>query len=210
MRSAAVYAAILLSFGLWYVMFVAQPLNFWLMMSLSTGLLSAISFACGSPLFSRDEFNWFNWVLGAASAATLYGVFWLGHQGLILVEGSLPQLLPDRAGSLRAIYANRGTLPPELVAALLFFPIGFGEELFWRGFVQRHFGRMWNRRTAFLVTTLLYTSVHLSTGNPVLILAALVCGVCWGALYWLTGNLLPVVVSHMLWDPFIFIIRPIM
>jgi membrane protease YdiL (CAAX protease family) len=63
--------------------------------------------------------------------------------------------------------------------------------------------------TAYFVTILLYAGIHLPTKNPVLILAALTCGVFWGGLYWATGRLVPVLVSHMLWDPAIFVIFPI-
>ena len=62
---------------------------------------------------------------------------------------------------------------------------------------------------AFVLTALLYTAIHVPTGNPVLILAALTCGLFWGGFYRATGRLVPVLVSHMLWDPFIFVIMPI-
>jgi hypothetical protein len=92
---------------------------------------------------------------------------------------------------------------------LLFFPIGFGEEIFWRGYVQRGFAEKWSGRRAFILTTLLYTAVHLPTGNTVLIAAALTCGLFWSGVYFATGRLLPVLISHMLWDPAIFIVWPI-
>ena len=84
-----------------------------------------------------------------------------------------------------------------------------GEEVYWRGFVQRYFSGKWGSTMAFLVTLILYTGVHLPTGNPVLILASFVCGAYWGALYCMSGSLVPVLISHMVWDPLIFIISPI-
>jgi membrane protease YdiL (CAAX protease family) len=127
----------------------------------------------------------------------------------VLVSRFFPALLPDPAGNIASVYANLGGLSPGLVAFLLFFPIGFGEEIFWRGFVQRRFRERWSARSAFVLTALLYTAIHFPTGNPVLILAALTCGLFWGGFYWATGSLVPVLVSHMLWDPFIFVILPI-
>jgi len=203
------YLGVFLAFVLWFVMFVARPLNFWLMMSFSTSLLAALSFIFGSPLLSREEMTWKNILLGLLSAALLYAVFWVGNQFLILVSGLFPSLIPDRAGNINAVYANRGVLSPVLVGTLLFFPIGFGEEVFWRGFVQRRFSVKWTPAAAWIVTTLLYAAVHLPTGNPVLILAALTCGAFWGGLYMATGTLVPVLVSHMIWDPVIFVIWPI-
>lgn len=207
--SLAVYLGILLAFVLWFVMFVIRPLNFWLMMSFSTSLLAALSFAFGRPLIPRQEVTGSNILLGILSAALLYALFWVGNQVLVFISHILPSLIPDRAGNINAVYANRGALSPVLVGILLFFPIGFGEEVFWRGFVQRRFSSRWTPWTAFIVTTFLYVAVHLPTGNPVLILAALTCGLFWGGLYIATGRLMPVLISHMVWDPVIFVIRPI-
>jgi len=206
----AAYASIALAFVLWYAMFVIRPFNFWLMMSFSTSVLACIAFAFGRPLFQKQEWSGKNLAIGFASAALLYGIFWLGNQVTIWVAENLPSLLPNRSEDLTAVYANRGALPPALVGALLFFPIGFGEEVFWRGFIQRFFLAKWNGPKAFTVTALLYVLVHLATGNPILIAAAFACGVFWSGLYWATGSLVPVLVSHMLWDPFIFILYPIM
>ncbi|MFH1480833.1 MAG: type II CAAX endopeptidase family protein [Pseudomonadota bacterium] len=208
-KEKSVYWSILLAFGLWYGMFVWRPFNFWLMMSLSTSLLILISCCYGHPLLQKSELTGRNILLGIFSAVVLYFLFWVGNHVLIFIADFFPRMLPDRSGNLNAVYANMGELSPVLVGALLFFPIGFGEEIFWRGFVQRHFSRRWSGRTAFIVTTLLYTCVHLPTGNPVLILAALTVGLFWGGLYWATGSILPVLVSHMLWDPAIFVVWPI-
>jgi membrane protease YdiL (CAAX protease family) len=203
------YLSILLAFALWIIMFVLRPLNFWLMLSFSTSLLGSIALSQARPLLRKKELNLRNVLLGFLMAGLLYAIFWLGNRLLILVSALFPVLLPDRSGNIASVYANLGSLPPALVGALLFFPIGFGEELFWRGFVQRRLAEAWNPAAGFAVTLLLYTGVHLPTGNPVLILAAFACGAFWGGLYWLTGRLFPVLVSHMLWDPAIFVIWPI-
>jgi hypothetical protein len=208
-RDNRLYWSILLAFVLWVVMFVFRPLNFWLMLTFSTSLLAGLSYAFGRPLIRPAERTWENVLWGTLLAGALYGIFWIGNQGLILISHVFPEILPDRLGKINAVYANVGALPPALVGMLLFFPIGFGEEIFWRGFVQRRFNEKWNGRSAFILTTLLYTGIHLPTGNPVLIAAALTCGLFWGGVYWATGRLVPVLVSHMLWDPAIFIVWPI-
>jgi membrane protease YdiL (CAAX protease family) len=207
--SPGLYLGVFLAFALWIVMFIVRPLNFWLMMSFSTSLLAAISFIFGRPLIFREELTWKNIFLGILAAGALYAVFWTGNEALIFISRFLPTLIPDRAGNINAVYANRGILSPLLVGILLCFPIGFGEEIFWRGFVQRRFSLKWSPLSAWLITTLLYVAVHLPTGNPVLILAALTCGAFWGGLYAVTGRLVPVLVSHMVWDPVIFVIWPI-
>jgi hypothetical protein len=203
------WPSIVLAFVLWIVIFVFRPLNFWILLTFSTSLLAAIAFAIGRPLIPSREFTAKNLLLGILLAALLYAIFYVGNQFLVLVSRLFPALLPDPAGNIASVYANLGGLSPGLVAFLLFFPIGFGEEIFWRGFVQRRFRERWSARSAFVLTALLYTAIHLPTGNPVLILAALTCGLFWGGFYWATGSLVPVLVSHMLWDPFIFVILPI-
>jgi membrane protease YdiL (CAAX protease family) len=203
------WPSIVLAFVLWIVIFVFRPLNFWVMLTFSTSLLAAIAFALGRPLLPSREFTAKNLLLGILLAALLYAIFYVGNQFLVLVSRLFPALLPDPAGNIASVYANLGGLSPGLVAFLLFFPIGFGEEIFWRGFVQRRFRERWSARSAFVLTALLYTAIHFPTGNPVLILAALTCGLFWGGFYWATGSLVPVLVSHMLWDPFIFVILPI-
>jgi membrane protease YdiL (CAAX protease family) len=179
------------------------------MLTFSTSLLSAVAFVLGRPLLSGREFTVKNLLLGILLAALLYGVFYAGNRFLMIVSRLFPSLLPDRAGNIASVYANLGGLSPIVVGLLLFFPIGFGEEIFWRGFVQRRFSERGTATSAFVVTTLLYTAIHVPTGNPVLILAALTCGLFWGGVYWATGSLVPVLVSHMLWDPLIFVLWPI-
>jgi membrane protease YdiL (CAAX protease family) len=204
-----IWVGIGLAFVLWFVMFVLKPFNFWVMLTFSTSLLSAMAFVLGRPLLAAREFTARNILAGVILAALLYALFTLGNQFLMMVSRLFPSLLPDRAGNIASVYANLGGLSPVFVGLLLFFPIGFGEEIFWRGFVQRRFRERGSATSAFVLTTLLYTAIHVPTGNPVLILAALTCGVFWGGVYRATGSLVPVLVSHMLWDPFIFVIMPI-
>ena len=51
--------------------------------------------------------------------------------------------------------------------------------------------------------------MHIPTENVMLVLAALTCGLFWGALYWKTGSIIPGLISHMVWDPLIFVLFPI-
>jgi len=200
--------SIILAFALWYATFIVKPFNFWLMMTFNTLLLSAVSFCWGGHFFRWREWSLRNILVGVGAAAVLYGIFFTGHHMLVWAGNNMG-ILPHRAENLNSIYANREIISPALIAALLFFPIGFGEEIFWRGFVQKFFQQKWGKAAAFIVTLVLYTGVHVPTANPVLILAAFICGAYWGGLYCFTGSLVPVIVSHMVWDPFIFIIFPI-
>lgn len=203
------YATLGVTAVLWYLMFVVQPFNFWVMMTCSTAFLGAIALLGGRNLIKKRDMTLANIVLGILSAIALYGVFWLGNEATRLFETLWPVLFSHRAAHLAAIYGNQGSVSPFAIGLLLLFPIGFGEEVYWRGYIQRRFGGRWGAKHAFLVTTLVYTAVHVPTGNVMLILAALTCGLFWGALYWKTGSIIPGLISHMVWDPLIFVVFPI-
>lgn len=192
----------MLAFVLWYVMFVRPPLNFWLLMSISTSVLAIISLMLRFPPIEPEELNWKHFWIGALSAIVLYIVFIVGNR----VSGLF---IPGKASQLAEIYNRRQSLPYSIVAMLLFFPISVGEELFWRGLVQRVATIRWGWRNGFLFTVFFYTAVHVVTGNIVLIEAAFVCGFFWGLLYWRTNSIVPCLISHMLWDPLVMVLLPI-
>ncbi|PIR17607.1 MAG: CPBP family intramembrane metalloprotease [Deltaproteobacteria bacterium CG11_big_fil_rev_8_21_14_0_20_49_13] len=194
--------SIVIAFVLWFIMFVLKPFNFWVMMSTSTSMLIVISYLFGRPLFKEEELNLKNISLGIASAMALYLVFWTGKK-------LLPFFVPTHAENLGAVYGNMGYAPAFVVAILLFFPIGFGEELFWRGYIQKKFSDNLGKYPGLIITAAIYTAVHIPTLNPVLILAALTCGLFWGYLYLLTDSLVVVLISHMIWDPLVFAVFPL-
>jgi membrane protease YdiL (CAAX protease family) len=86
--------------------------------------------------------------------------------------------------------------------------IGPGEELFWRGFLQRNMSLQFGRILGFILTTVVYAGVHVASGNIMLVLAALVCGIFWGWLYLRYQSMIINVVSHTLWDISVFMLFP--
>ena len=144
----------------------------------------------------------FTCLLGIAIAAVLWGVFYVGD--------ILSQLLFSFArAQVNLIYNIKGGISPTLLAMLLLFVIGPAEEIFWRGYVQRTLVKFRSPFVAFLLTTACYTAVHLPSGNFMLIMAALVCGITWGGLYWLMPNQLrAIIISHALWDAAAFVWLP--
>jgi hypothetical protein len=92
---------------------------------------------------------------------------------------------------------------------LLIFPIGPGEELYWRGLIQRAFSDKKGAYIGLSVASLAYALVHIPTFNLPLILTALIGGLVWGSLYKFTNSLTPGIVSHVLWDLMIFVLLPL-
>lgn len=194
---------ILLAFVLWFLMFVVKPFNFWLSMAVSTSVLSVISFAHYRDHFRKD-YNYVKEIsIGIASAVILYGVFFSGK---IILDNI--GIIPNHEQNISGVYANKGILPGWLIAVLLFFPVGFGEEIFWRGYLQRKFSEKYGKSIALVITVFFYTAVHIPTLNPVLLLAAFLVGIFWGLMFNWRGNIVAALVSHMVWDPVIFIILP--
>ncbi len=202
---APVAAAVGLAFVLWAVIFVLRPGNFFLLMAGGTSLLAALAWFLQGGVPKRADLTPRHVLLGLGAALLLYVLFVAGNAGLKLMHAWWG-LFPDRLRHLDAVYANRGSLPPALVGLLLVFPIGFGEELFWRGFVQARLAQRLGRWPGCGLATALYVAAHLCTGNPVLLLAALVGGLFWGGLYAQTGSLTLVLAAHMAWDPLIFVL----
>lgn len=193
---------------LWYIMFGWRPLNFWLEMSASTLLLSVLAFVVsgrfvGDRIISRKDFTTTSLLLGVGSALLLYAIFWVGD----LISG---YLFTFKSSQVLAIYANRDEASPALVGLLLLLVIGPGEELYWRGLIQRALSARFGAYQAWIATAVVYALVHIWSFNFMLIMAALVGGLFWGWLYLRTKNLWTMLISHAVWDVAIFILFPIM
>ncbi|MCR5850197.1 MAG: CPBP family intramembrane metalloprotease [Bacteroidaceae bacterium] len=182
-------------------------INFWVCMTASAIVLMCYAFTFGG----KDSIGTNSDLPGAKTtavlmgiliAASLWGVFWIGDK--------LSQLLFSFSrAQVNLIYNIKGDVSPILLALLLLFIIGPAEEIFWRGYVQRTLSKYRSPFVAFLLTTTCYTLVHLPSGNFMLIMAALVCGIVWGGLYWLMPNQLrAIIISHALWDAAAFVWFP--
>ena len=206
---ARLLTPIVVAAGLWFYMFspwTAGLTNFWYTMTASALILILMAWSRG-----RDsQFSIFNFqfsirqlLLGIALAAALWGVFWVGDKLSSLMFGFA-------RGQVDSIYGMKTGIQPWIIALLLLFIIGPAEELFWRGFVQQQLSLHWGENWGFVVTTAIYTLIHLWSFNFMLIMAALVCGIVWGGLYRLQPKWLPaLVVSHAVWDACVFVVFPI-
>jgi membrane protease YdiL (CAAX protease family) len=144
-------------------------------------------------------------VLGIALAIVLWGVFWVGDK---LSQWMFPSFARAQVND---IYSIKDGFNSRVVGLLLLFLIGPAEEIFWRGYVQeklqRSFSKTW---IGALVGIALYTAIHIPSCNFMLIVAAGVCGVVWGGLYWWKPQWFPaLLLSHALWDAAVFVWFPI-
>jgi len=182
------------------------PLDFWTWLALNITLVAAVGFAIdrgyGQRLIEDIRSGVLRKVgIGAVSAMALYAVFAAGRAAVL-------ELFPFAAADIGNVYALGSGVPMLRVVLLIALLIGPGEELFWRGFFQENAGARIGRPAGFILASLLYTSVHLASGNIMLILAAAVCGVFWGWLYLRFRSPLLNGVSHTVWDLLVFVVFP--
>jgi uncharacterized protein len=197
-----VYLTIAAAFGLWFCTFALTFGNFWLKLTFSAGLLAMIGLG-----YSRGElrklfaFRVRHLWVGIGSALLLYGIFWIGR-------GAANLLFPFAPAQIASVYQTKTQLDALLIGLLLLFLMGPAEEIYWRGFVQRRLVGRYGVRAGFLWTAGAYTFIHIVSLNFMLLVAAGVCGLFWGLLYQREQNLIPVVISHSLWDVMIFVLFP--
>ena len=182
------------------------PLDFWWWMSANIALLLALSILLDKgyvPFLLADLRSRTVWKvgLGFLAAGLLYGIFFAGNW-------LSRQILPFAGSGISQVYHFKAGAAPLRVIGLLTVLIGPGEELFWRGFLQRRFQVHFGGLIGWLLATAVYAVVHAGSGNPMLVLAAAACGLCWGFLFLQTRSLLLVAVSHTVWDLAVFILFP--
>jgi membrane protease YdiL (CAAX protease family) len=106
-----------------------------------------------------------------------------------------------------AMFARFQTRTP-LAGIVLVAVVAPAEELFWRGFVQRRLERRLGRWRAAAASAAAYGGAHVVTGNLTLTGAAGVAGAYWSALAAMGMPMAALVVSHVAWDVWIFLLSP--
>lgn len=83
------------------------------------------------------------------------------------------------------------------------FVIGLGEELLWRGFVQRKIANKVTKSASIWLTAALFSAIHfylfiiLPITQSIILLSLIgVAGIVWGYLYEKTNNIWSVAISH--------------
>ena len=194
--SVAVVVGLVVAAVAWGALFGLGRADFW-----SRAAVAGLAIGGYAIVVQRDELQDLlrptvvDVVIGVAAAGVLYGVFWAGNV-------VLRRWLPGVAAQVESLYDVRSVRrPARLPIAAVLLVVGPCEELFWRGLVQE--------RAGFLLALAGYAAVHLWERKAVLILAAVVGGAFWGALFSWRGTLVAPIVSHALWDLAIVVWRPL-
>jgi membrane protease YdiL (CAAX protease family) len=139
--------------------------------------------------------------IGFLSAAVLYLVFYIG-------QVFSQKIFPFAETGIADVYMFKKSASVLKITLLLLFVTSPGEELFWRGFLQRSYGQRYGKTAGLLIVTACYTLVHVGSGNPMLVLAAFLCGLYWGLLYMWKKSVVINITSHALWALAVFVVFP--
>lgn len=202
-------AAGALAAGLFIALFRFQrlgPVDFWSWLTANIVILAVLSFLLDREyrvrlVEDRRSGLAMKITIGIVSAAALYAVFAVGRTAALLV-------FPFAKAGIGHVYALRAGTSVLRVGLLIGLVIGPGEELFWRGFFQERAAGTTRPAVGFVLTAMLYTAVHLASGNTMLVLAAAVCGLFWGWLYLAFRSPILNIVSHTVWDLLVFVFLP--
>jgi membrane protease YdiL (CAAX protease family) len=190
----------------WFFMFspwTAHLLNFWVMMLSATAVLSTYSFINGKSDLKRIYNFKFKWIaIGLIAAALLYALFYVGNDISRWIFS-----FTDR--QVNNIYATKEQAEKWMIGLALLLWIGPSEEIFWRGYAQEKLSKIYGEKNALIINTLVYAIVHIWAFNFMLFMAALICGIFWGYMYYKYKNVWPALISHAVWDMMIFVIIPI-
>lgn len=194
------------AFALWTAMFsppTAPHVDFWRTMTASAVALCVLAVAFDRGCLRQIRWRVSDVALGAAIAAALWCVFWIGDKASAwMFDFARPQV--------DAIYGMKEGESPWRLAALMLLLIGPAEEIYWRGYVQRTLSKRWGANAGFAAASLLYALAHAGSCNFMLTAAALTAGVFWGALYrFFPERFSAVILSHAFWDAAVFIWFPI-
>jgi membrane protease YdiL (CAAX protease family) len=193
---------------LWMVMFspwTSPYVNFWMMMALSAFFLAGSAFYFqrkDGDFLQGFKFQISDLFIGVFSAFILYMVFMAG-------DFVSRNILSFAEGQIGGIYGLKSQSAPIVIGLVLFFLIGPAEEIFWRGYIQGKLAQRMGPFKGYLAATAIYAVVHVWAFNFMLFGAALICALFWGFIYMKYRRLWPLIISHSLWDIFIFILLPL-
>ena len=195
-----------LLFSPMFVLRQVGPIDFWWWMTINLSVLLLISFVTDREypyLLLKDltKNTWKKIGIGLLSAFVLYLVFFIGNY-------LSRKWFNFASPGIEGVYNFKGDAAGIRIAILMLLVIGPGEELFWRGYLQRKFSQKKGKWAGLFIALVLYTGVHIFTGNFMLIMAALICGLFWGWIYLKYESMLINVISHTVWDIVVFLVLP--
>jgi uncharacterized protein YbjT (DUF2867 family)/membrane protease YdiL (CAAX protease family) len=180
------------------------PASVWLRMAgleVLLSLIAIISLRLSWPQLWRPSATTFAWGVAAGL------VMWAGAFAVAAALSSVTPALWAETTTLYA-WADQLTLAPPLALGLLALIVA-GEEIVWRGALGFALASRVGPWSAVLVSSGLFAIAHLSTGPPVLAIAAALAGGAWTWLAIRTRSLFASFVAHLGWDAAMLWLTPL-
>lgn len=154
--------------------------------------------------------NHLYWILGIAVIIVAYPfVEYIGYLNQKMVIGGRAEQwmkgMEEEAAKQIAAMLKEHTIA-ELLKNLVFIALfaGIGEELFFRGILQRLFIRVTkNPWMGIILTAAIFSGIHFQFYG---FFPRLLLGVLLGAIYWYSGSLLVAMLAHFLYDATVIVI----
>lgn len=115
-------------------------------------------------------------------------------------------LVPQIARDTVRLYLRLGAPSPSSLALV---PSVVGEEVVWRGVIQGALVHRFRTSTAVVFGAIVYALAQSPVGSPVLVFAALICGLVWGSVRATTNSLIAAIVAHLLWSGAVLLLVPL-
>jgi hypothetical protein len=187
---------VILPFLLWLITFVLFKEIFYILMTLSTGVLGILTIILFREYIKR-RLDLKVLLAGTATALALY---------LVFLGGDFISTKLGLSSYIDYVYNLLNTAPDKMTFSLILIWIGVFEEIYWRGGLQGLITKMGYNRP-WLISSILYASAHISTMNPILVVAALIVGLILGKLVDIYG-VIASSIGHVLWLEAMIIIFP--
>jgi membrane protease YdiL (CAAX protease family) len=187
-------ALVLLAWPLFLVPFRLASENLILSMALVSTILALTAITFNRTLLELLTLNVRVLIAGLISTIALYLVFLLGH----ILASSIG--LGQQVNLVYSII-NVGYLELALIPV-----IGFMEEAYWRGYLQETLV-VRKLRVNWVLSTIPYALVHVTSGLAILVLAAWVVGLVLGFTA-RTQGLSASIIAHVLWLYLVLYVLP--
>ena len=201
-------ARVVLSVGLSTLLFgvalyLAGRLSIWLSTGVAAALSLLLAWLCAGrrlcPLLAPDTRQV---LLGVAGGLLMIAVT---HA----VYAVATRLLPAIVAETKALYALLDQPPGPIWALPVLVLVVFAEEVVWRGLLHDGLQRAMNRPRSVLLGAALYALPQLVGQSVLLPVVALGCGMIWGYQRTRSVSLVPVFLTHLVWDLGVFFLLPL-
>jgi uncharacterized protein len=187
--------------------------GFILLQFLGLFLIPSILFATPRPasyLGLTKPFHAVHWIIGILLllvAIPLVEYTGILNKQILSSQGSsgwVQGMEDEAAKSIKALLSHRTI--PNLLINLLFVAVfaGVGEELFFRGVVQRLLIRSFNNAWIGIIgAAFLFSLFHFQFLG---FIPRFILGILLGAIYWYSGSLWPAILAHFFYDAFVIVL----